>query len=211
MVARVPTPDSLAGTIVRLDQFTAGDADDLAALIQDPALHEDGFVMYPVPTTDEEALRIVWSRWVVTPNTDPAKRISYAVRLVADSDLGPQGALVGVTSFGHIEPGNESLHIGWTVWGRRWWGTAVNAEAKYLMLQAAFEGFGYHRIHIQTDLQNARSQAAIAKLGATREGVLRRHMSRDDGTFRDTVIFSILSDEWPAVKSNLEARLSRTA
>lgn len=207
MVALIPTPDSLTGTVVRLDQFTDADADELARLILDPTLHEQGFVMYDCPTTPDEALRLVWSRWAVTPGTDPSEQITFAVRLVEDSELGQRGTLVGVTSFGHIEPANESLHLGWTVWGRPWWGTAVNAEAKYLMLQAAFEAFGYHRVQLQTDLENVRSQAAIAGLGATREGVLRRHMVREDGTFRDTVIYSILADEWPAVKANLEARL----
>lgn len=209
VVARIPSTESLTGTVVRLDQFTQGDADELAELIMDPALHAEGFIMYPVPTTHDEALRLVWQRWVVTPRTDPAVRVSYAVRLVADSELGPKGTLVGATSFGHIEPANESLHIGWTVWSRRWWGTVVNAEAKYLMLQAAFEGFGYRRVQLQTDLENARSQGAITRLGAVREGVLRRHMARDDGTFRDTVIFSIIDDDWPGVKAGLEARLNR--
>ena len=77
------------------------------------------------------------------------------------------------------------------------------------MLRAAFEGYGYQRVQLQTDLQNVRSQAAITKLGGVREGVLRRHTARADGTFRDTVVYSILADEWPGVKHRLEERLGR--
>ncbi len=72
-----------------------------------------------------------------------------------------------------------------------------------------FEDCGYGRIKIQTDVLNIRSQAAIEKLGAQREGVMRRHLKREDGTFRDTVVYSVIIDEWPAVKSRLEARLAR--
>lgn len=210
MVARIPTSESLTGTVVRLDQFTEADADELAELLLDPRLHDEGFVMYVPPTELDDAKELVWRRWAVTPDTDPNTRVTYAVRLVEDSSLGAKDTLVGVTSFGHIEPESEALHIGWTVWGRPWWGTAVNPEAKYLMLRAAFEAFGYGRVQLQTDRLNTRSQAAIAGLGATREGVLRRHMAREDGTFRDTVIFSILADEWPDVKTRLEERLGRT-
>jgi RimJ/RimL family protein N-acetyltransferase len=83
----------------------------------------------------------------------------------------------------------------------------VNPEAKLLLLSHCFEDCGYGRVKIQTDLLNTRSQAAIAKLGAQREGVVRRDMKREDGTFRDTVVYSVLADEWPAVKAGLRARL----
>ena len=83
----------------------------------------------------------------------------------------------------------------------------MNPECKLLLLGHAFDDCGLGRVKLQTDLINTRSQAAIAKLGATREGVLRRHKRRADGTFRDTVVFSILRDEWPAVRAGLLARL----
>jgi RimJ/RimL family protein N-acetyltransferase len=94
------------------------------------------------------------------------------------------------------------------MWGRSWWGTAVNPESKLLMLAHCFDDCGFGRVKIQTDALNLHSQAAIARLGAQREGVLRRHTKRADGSFRDTVVFSILRDEWPQVKAGLEARLS---
>ncbi|HMC72405.1 MAG TPA: GNAT family protein, partial [Mycobacteriales bacterium] len=87
------------------------------------------------------------------------------------------------------------------------WSTAVNPECKLLLLTHAFEDCGLGRVKIQTDLLNTRSQAAIAKLGAVREGVLRRHMRRADGTFRDTVVFSVTIDDWPSVRAGLEARV----
>jgi RimJ/RimL family protein N-acetyltransferase len=85
----------------------------------------------------------------------------------------------------------------------------VNPDCKLLLLAHAFDDCGFGRVKIQTDLINERSQAAIAKLGATREGVLRRHKRRADGTFRDTVVFSVLRDEWPAVREGLLRRLGR--
>jgi RimJ/RimL family protein N-acetyltransferase len=113
--------------------------------------------------------------------------------------------VVGGSSLGDVDLVNEAVHLGWTMYGSRWWGTQVNPETKLLLGHAFDCGFG--RVKIQTDAVNERSQAAIARLGATREGVLRRHTRRADGTFRDTVVFSILRDEWPAVRAGLEDRL----
>ena len=88
------------------------------------------------------------------------------------------------------------------------WGTSVNPECKLLVLWHAFEHCGLGRVKIQTDSINARSQAAIAKLGATREGVTRRDMKRADGSWRDSVVFSVIVDEWPELKAGLERRLA---
>jgi RimJ/RimL family protein N-acetyltransferase len=114
---------------------------------------------------------------------------------------------VGTSSLTEADLRHESIHLGSTMYGSRWWGTQVNPEAKRLLMAHCFEDCGYGRVKIQTDLLNSRSQAAIAKLGAQREGVLRRHSKREDGTFRDTVVFSVLKDKWPAVKAALLARL----
>jgi N-acetyltransferase len=134
-------------------------------------------------------------------------RTAYAIRLAADSRLGAAGTLVGTSSLAEATLVHEHVHLGSTLYGTAWWGTEVNPEAKLLLLTHSFEDCGYGRVKIQTDALNARSQAAIARLGAHREGVLRRDMKREDGTFRDTVVFSILRDEWPAVKAGLQARL----
>ncbi len=100
------------------------------------------------------------------------------------------------------------MHVGSTFYGRRWWGTAANPSTKLLLLRHCFEDLGYGRGKIQTDALDTRSQAAIARLGAVREGVPRRHSRREDGSFRDTAVFSILADEWPAVRARLEGRLA---
>ena len=127
--------------------------------------------------------------------------------LVADSALGAAGTLVGTSSLLEATVLHEHIHLGSTLYGRAWWGTAVNPETKLLLLAHCFEDCGYGRVKIQTDALNTRSQAAIARLGAVREGVLRRDMKREDGTFRDTVVFSILGEEWAGVKAGLQARL----
>ena len=131
-------------------------------------------------------------------------RVMYVVRLLDDA---APGRLVGTTSLGDTDVVNERTHIGWTAYSPDMWSTAVNPECKLLLLTHAFEDCGLGRVKIQTDLLNTRSQAAIAKLGAVREGVLRRHMRRADGTFRDTVVFSVTIDDWPSVRAGLEARV----
>src|SRR5215475_15315177 len=136
-----------------------------------------------------------------------AGRTAYAIRLAADGGLGTAGTLVGTSCLSEADLRNESIHLGSTLYGSRWWGTQVNPESKLLLLAHCFEDCGYGRVKIQTDALNTRSQAAIAKLGAVREGVLRRHLKREDGTFRDSVVYSVLTDEWPNVKARLIDRL----
>lgn len=132
-------------------------------------------------------------------------RIMYVVRLVADDRI------VGTTSIGDIDVANEKAHIGWTAYSPSVWQSAVNPECKLMLLTHCFEDCGLGRVKLRTDLINVRSQAAIAKLGATREGVARRHLKRSDGTWRDSVIFSVIIDDWPQVKAGLEARLADLA
>ncbi|MFF9403755.1 MULTISPECIES: GNAT family N-acetyltransferase [unclassified Streptomyces] len=119
------------------------------------------------------------------------------------------GKAVGWTTYMDIDVANERLEIGWTWYGRAYWRTTVNTESKLLLLTHAFEDLGMGRVQLKTDHLNHRSQAAIARLGAHREGVLRRHRRRPDGTWRDTVYFSILAREWPAAKERMTARLGQ--
>jgi len=135
------------------------------------------------------------------------RRRPYVIRLPPGTDLGAPGAAVGTSSLGEWDLHNERVHLGWTAYGPRWCGTAVNPASKLALLSHAFDDCGFGRVKLQTDLLNTRSQGAIARLGATREGVLRRHVRRADGTFRDTVVFSILREEWPDVRAALLARL----
>jgi RimJ/RimL family protein N-acetyltransferase len=117
------------------------------------------------------------------------------------------GRAVGSTRFLHIDMPNRSLEIGGTWYGLEYQGTQVNTECKYLLLRHAFEMLGCIRVWFKTDGRNLRSQHALEKLGVVKEGVLRNHMILPDGTIRDSVVYSLLPDEWPQVKANLEARL----
>ncbi|GAA4896074.1 GNAT family protein [Tessaracoccus lubricantis] len=207
MVALPPPAEPLTGRFVRLEPFAESDADELAHLLLDPALYTNGYVMYSTPRTHAEAVDRVWTWWANRHRSGEADRISYAVRLTGDGGLGPAGTLVGTTSLGPFDLGNQATFLGYTIYGRRWWGAPVNPEGKYLLLGQAFERLGYTRVQIQTDVLNVRSQAAIEKLGAVREGVLRRHKVREDGSSRDSVFYSIIAEEWPRVKAGLEARL----
>lgn len=117
------------------------------------------------------------------------------------------GRVIGSTRFGNMDAANRKVEIGWTWIARSWQRTAVNTEAKYLMLRHAFEVMDCLRVEFKTDVLNARSRAALARIGATEEGILRSHMITASGRVRDTVYFSILAAEWPRVKTTLAARL----
>lgn len=121
------------------------------------------------------------------------------------------GAILGMTRLFDISPVNAGLEIGYTWYVPAVWAGPVNPETKKLLLSYAFDSCDYERVQLKTDLRNTRSQAAITKLGATREGVLRRNMRLPDGYLRSTVMFSILKDEWPAVRAGLDARLAAFA
>lgn len=116
--------------------------------------------------------------------------------------------VAGSTRFANIDREHRRAEIGWTWVASPWQRTAVNTEAKYLMLGHAFETWGCIRVELKTDALNARSRAAILRIGATEEGTFRNHMITESGRFRDTVYFSLLDREWPAVKRRLEARLA---
>ncbi len=199
---RAPTGEPLVGDVVRLDPLTPEDAPGLFEVFADPGVFEHGFRMLDRLTRPAQAEALVASHLAARPG-----RTAYTVRLVGDGELGPAGTVVGTSSLGDIDVPNESVHLGWTTYASRWWGTAVNPEAKLLLLAHAFEDCGFGRVQIQTDVVNERSQAAISRLGAVREGVLRRVARRADGSWRDTVVFSVLVDEWPVVRGRLQARI----
>ncbi len=116
------------------------------------------------------------------------------------------GRVVGTTSFLEVSPVDARLEIGFTLYAPAVWGTHVNPSCKLLLMRWAFD-HGFGRVQLKTDIRNARSQQAIARLGATYEGVLRRYQRRQDGSVRDTVVFSVTAEEWPDVRSGLLARL----
>lgn len=193
MATILPDGRVLVGRTVRLDPLSLDDADGLFPLFADPGIYSQGFVMQPPPADLAEMRELLRVKYL------PPVRAAYAVRV--------DGELAGTSSLFDADLTNERVHLGCTLYGRRWWGTAVNPETKLLLLQHAFDDCGFGRVKIQTDLLNTRAQAAIARLGATREGVLRRHMRRADGSFRDTVVYSVIRDDWPVVRERLAARL----
>jgi N-acetyltransferase len=206
----LPSGKPLVGRWVRLDLLGETDIDEMYPILSDPAVYAQGYVMHRRPISIDDARDLVKSVFLAAQGQADGHgggRTTYGIRLVSDRGLGAAGTLVGTSSLSEADLYDESIHLGSTLYGSRWWGTQVNPESKLLLMAHCFEDCGYGRVKIQTDVLNTRSQAAIAKLGAKREGVLRRHMKREDGTFRDSVVFSVLKDEWPQVKAGLTRRI----
>ena len=143
------------------------------------------------------------------PYIDNALKRSDGVRDLAFAVFHkPTGRHVGMTRYLNIEEAHRKLEIGSTWYEPSVWASPVNPECKLLLMQNAFETLKFHRVEYKTDVLNARSRAAILKLGAKQEGILRKHMVVAGGRARDSVYFSIVDEEWPAVKAALEKRLS---
>ena len=120
-----------------------------------------------------------------------------------------KGKIVGSSRYLNIRGEHRSLEIGWTWLGQDWQRTAVNTETKLLLLSHAFDRLGCIRVEFKTDSRNQRSQDALERIGATREGVLRNHMIVQGGHFRDSVFFSVIDSEWPTIKARLREKLAR--
>ena len=143
-------------------------------------------------------------RWMSTPPTEPG----YYGAALAAPDQQPfvievGGEVAGSTRYGDLRPEHGGLEIGWTWLDPRWYGSGINRRMKLLLLDHAFGPLGMERVQLKTDHLNVRSQRAIEGLGAEREGVLRRHLRRPDGTWRDTVMYSLIREEWPQVRARL--------
>jgi RimJ/RimL family protein N-acetyltransferase len=136
-----------------------------------------------------------------------AGRLPWVVRLTIDHAGLSAGAVVGTSSYLETSPRDARLEIGFTAYTPAVWAGVVNPETKLLLLGYAFETLNAGRVQLKTDVRNVRSQQAIARLGAQYEGVLRRYQRRSDDTVRDTVLFSMLADEWPAARADLIVRL----
>lgn len=152
------------------------------------------------PKSEEEMRQVIWT---ALAQRDAGEREPFAVVDLAT------GEAIGSTSFLDIVPAETRVEIGWTFYGQDFWRTAVNTEAKLMMLTEAFEKRGIERVSFKTDHSNTRSQQALERLGATREGMWRHHRRRPDGSWRDSVWFSILSAEWPGIKERLESALAQ--
>ncbi|GAA1718878.1 GNAT family protein [Isoptericola hypogeus] len=183
---------TLAGHGVRLEPLGREHAPGLLPLIDEGLWFG---LASPTPTSvgDVEA----WiDKGVSTPGTQ-----AFAV-------VGEEGEVRGSTRFYDLAPVPGRVEIGATFYGRDWWGGRTNPACKLLMLGHAFDAWGLRRVALRADARNSRSRAAIQRLGARPEGVLRKHRVAADGTVGDTAYFSIVDDEWPDVRKGLEQRLS---
>jgi RimJ/RimL family protein N-acetyltransferase len=196
MPARRPAPAPLIGRFVRLEPMTRKDIPELFEAIGHPEVFAGGYgggpAGYAGTLPEFEKFAEVYYQW--------EDGNVYAVRTTS-------GELVGTTTMADFNAYGERTHIGWTAYNPTVWGTAVNPEAKLLLLTLAFDS-GFSRVKLQADALNERSRAAILRLGATFEGITRRDKPRADGTWRDSAVYSILVDEWPAVRAGLEKRLA---
>jgi RimJ/RimL family protein N-acetyltransferase len=192
---RSPERIVLEGRFVRLEPLEERHRDDLlAAAAEDP-------VTFQYMGADLSIGPGAWAAYLAD-----ALRPDYVAWATVDAAT---GRAVGSTRFGDIAPEHGRVEIGWTWIAPSHQRSATNTEAKLLQLTYAFDELGATRVALKTDGRNLRSQAAIERLGAQREGTLRKHIRMPDGFIRDTVYFSILADEWPAVKERLEERLAR--
>jgi N-acetyltransferase len=192
-----PCPVTLEAHGIRLEPLTPEHRDALVAAASDGELWNLWFTSVPsAATADAYIAKALAGR-------DVGAMLPWAVRDLAS------GAIVGTTRYHDIVTAVDRVEIGYTWYARSVQRTHVNTACKLLLLGHAFDGLGCKVVGLRTDNFNFASQRAIAALGAKKDGVIRHHQARADGTVRDTVMFSILAPEWPDVKRHLEARLAR--
>ena len=189
---------TLSGNSVRLEPLSEDHIPALTIAGKDKSIWE--YMLYGEPIT-VNSMR----KWVqeILIKRDLGTDLPFAVFHLTS------GKVVGATRYLDMQPEHKSLEIGGTWFAIDYQRTNVNTECKYLLLKYAFETLGCVRIQLKTDLRNIRSQAAIERLGAIKEGILRNHMITPTGYNRDSVIYSIISSEWDQVKKNLEEKLRR--
>ena len=190
-------PVVLEGRDVRLEPLSLAHLDDLSQV----AFDDEIWRWTSERALSQEELRAYVERALTAART--GKVLPFAT--IARS----AGRAIGSTRFATFDAANRRVEIGWTWLGRDWQRTAINTEAKYLMLAYAFEKLGCVRVELRTDVLNERSRAAIRRIGAAEEGILRKHAITSAGRVRDDVYYSILDDEWPRVKAGLAKRLQR--
>lgn len=193
------TPVVLEGYGLRLEPLGPAHAAGLAAATRDGSLWELSYTSVPTPDGIDAYIADALH------GLEAGHMLPWAVRELASDSI------VGSTRYHDIVTAIDRVEIGYTWYAARWQRTHVNTAAKLLLMAQAFDALGCAVVGWRTDLLNARSQAAIARLGAQRDGVLRHHQARRDGSARDTVMFSLLRAEWPATRSRLEAKLAAHA
>jgi len=188
-------PVMLEGSHVRLEPLAKA---HLAGLAQ-VGLEEELWRWIPVPVRTVEEM----ATYIETALQEQERGVSLPFALMEKAT----GRAIGSTRYGNIDRTHRRVEIGWTWVAREWQRTAVNTEAKYLLLKHAFETLGCIRVELKTDSLNEKSRAAILRIGAREEGIFRNHMITAKGRIRHTVYFSIVDPEWPAVKARLESLL----
>jgi N-acetyltransferase len=190
-------PVTLAGSLVTLEPLRPEHHDELVAAASDGRLWELWYTAVPSPET---------------MRADIAEKLAEqagGTRLPFTVRRHDTGAVVGATTYLNIQPAVPRLEIGSTWTARSAQRTGINAESKLLLLTHAFDVVGCLAVEFRTHWHNVQSRTAIERLGAKQDGVLRNHRRMPDGSLRDTVVFSILDSEWPAVRSGLRSRLAR--
>ncbi|MRG59245.1 GNAT family N-acetyltransferase [Agromyces sp. CFH 90414] len=200
MTATRPETTELAGRHVVLTPLADADLPELYDAICRPEVFAGGYGGGPAGLPESLA---AFERFAAGYYPRGEQALPWVIRLASGPDA---GRLVGTSTLGDLDVVNEGAHIGWTAYDPHVWGTVVNPEVKLLLLGLAFD-HGFARVKIQADAANSRSRAAILRLGATFEGVLRHAMRRADGSWRDTAVYSVLVEEWPEVRAGLEARI----
>lgn len=193
----VPTPVTLEGYGVKLEPLELSHADELSAAASDGRLWELWYTSVPAPGEVEDYINTAHE------GQRAGTMLPWVVR-----ELG-SNSIVGSTRYHDIIPAAHRVEIGWTWYSKGWQRTHVNSACKLLLLGHAFESLGCKVVGLRTDNFNFASQNAIAALGAHKDGVIRHHHPRRDGSVRDSVIYSILVSEWSDVKKNLVARFTR--
>ena len=186
----------LAGRVVRLEPITPDHEPALWDAARDERIWETTHLL--IRTRDDFAV------WMDNALDEQARRVAAPFATVDAAT----GRVLGSTRYGSFRPEHRSLEIGWTWLNPSAWRRGANVEAKLLMLARAFDDLGCVRVEFKTNARNERSRAALAALPAQFEGVHRKHMIVRDGERRDSAWYSVLDDEWPAVRSNLERRLA---
>ncbi|GAA5081486.1 GNAT family N-acetyltransferase [Lysobacter panacisoli] len=190
-------PVVLEGRHVRLEPMEASHASGLAQAVRDGELWKLWYTSVPTPDAVDAHVELMLKR------RELRTFLPFVVKSVET------GEIVGQTTFCNVDHDNRRVEIGYTWYSQRVQRTAINTEAKWLLLRHAFEAWQCIAVEFRTNWFNERSRTAIARLGAKQDGVLRNHMRMPDGSFRDTVVFSIIESEWPAVKRNLQHRLEQ--
>ena len=195
-----PAASALTGRIVELTPFAA--VDDAGALFA--ALDSERVWRFLKSGRPADAATLAARHQAIAAN----RGLPFVVRLRVPYRGLPAGSVVGTSAYLDAVPEHARVEIGATLYAESVWASGVNPECKLLLFGHAFDVLGAGRVHLVTDARNERSQRAIARLGATFEGALRRYERRGDGTVRDTVMFSVIAEDWPDVRTRLEARVA---